>query len=217
MKGIYKYTDLKTGEVVYVGKDSHINKNLRHRQHLQPSNYDAQQFNRILQNNPKRYEYSVLYSSDDVSEDDLNMLEMSFIERYNPKFNFTKGGDGVSYWDGKNRSEETKRKISEGHKGKKLTKEHKQKISKNNGRYWKGKTRSEETKRKISEAKKGEKHNNWKNYARIVKDGFQKNKQRYGLKFNGEILKHSINPDKLVEWFLENYPLEIIKIPTMEE
>lgn len=26
MKGIYKYTDLKTGEIVYVGKDSHIDK-----------------------------------------------------------------------------------------------------------------------------------------------------------------------------------------------
>ena len=24
MKGIYKYTDKKTGEIVYVGKDSHI-------------------------------------------------------------------------------------------------------------------------------------------------------------------------------------------------
>lgn len=27
MKGIYKYTDLETGEIVYVGKDSHIDKN----------------------------------------------------------------------------------------------------------------------------------------------------------------------------------------------
>lgn len=29
MKGIYKYTDLKTGEIVYVGKDSHIDKHKR--------------------------------------------------------------------------------------------------------------------------------------------------------------------------------------------
>lgn len=49
-KGIYKYTDLKTGDVVYIGKDSYIDKNMRHKRHLQPSNYDAQQINRILQN-----------------------------------------------------------------------------------------------------------------------------------------------------------------------
>lgn len=40
MKGIYKYTDLKTGEIVYVGKDSHIDKHQRHKDHLKPSQYD---------------------------------------------------------------------------------------------------------------------------------------------------------------------------------
>lgn len=108
MKGIYKYKDLETGEVVYVGKDSYIYKNQRYRDHLNPSKYDRQPFNRILQNNPDRYEYSVLYSSDSVSDDDLNMLEMSFIERYNPKFNFTKGGDGST---GYKHTEETKQKM----------------------------------------------------------------------------------------------------------
>lgn len=37
MEGIYKYTDLETGEVVYVGKDSHIDKNERHKDHMAPS------------------------------------------------------------------------------------------------------------------------------------------------------------------------------------
>lgn len=40
MKGIYKYTDLKTGDVVYVGKDSHIDKNSRRYDHSAPSNYN---------------------------------------------------------------------------------------------------------------------------------------------------------------------------------
>lgn len=57
MKGIYKYTDLKTDEVVYIGKDSHIDKKIRYYAHLTPSKYDDQPFNRVLQNNPERYEY----------------------------------------------------------------------------------------------------------------------------------------------------------------
>ena len=134
-KGIYKYMDLETGDVVYIGKDSHINKNQRHKEHISPSAYDKQQINRVLQNNLERYEYSVLYSSDCVSDDDLNMLEISFIKGYNPLFNFTKGGDGNT---GYKPSDETKRKIAENH-----------------SHYWKGKTRSEETKKKISEGNKG--------------------------------------------------------------
>ena len=50
-------------------------------------------------------------------------------------------------------SEETRKKLSEVNKGKKLTEETKRKISEAK----KGKHRSEETKRKISEAKKGKK------------------------------------------------------------
>lgn len=178
MKGIYKYTDLKTGDVVYVGKDSHIDKNIRHYQHLAPSKYDEQPFNRVLQNNLERYDYTVLYSSDDVSEDDLNMLEMSFIERYNPRFNFTKGGDGLA---GYNHTKETKNKISKSHKGKTHSEETKKKISE----IKKGKTLSEETKNKISESLKGKTHSektkqkisesqNTTGYYRVTK---QKNKQ----------------------------------------
>lgn len=53
-KGIYKYTDLEINEIVYVGKDSHIDRNDRHKAHMRPSRYDDQPFNRILQNNPDR-------------------------------------------------------------------------------------------------------------------------------------------------------------------
>ena len=109
MKGIYKYTDLKTGNIIYVGKDSHIDKNTRYKAHLAHSNYEKQKINVVLQNNPDRYEYSVLYSSNDVSDDNLNMLETSFIERFNPKFNFTKGGEGLT---GYKHTEETIKKMS---------------------------------------------------------------------------------------------------------
>lgn len=146
MKGIYQYKDLETGDIVYVGKDSIINKKVRYTAHLSPSQYDKQKINRVIQNNPTRYEYSVLYSSDDVSESDLNMLEMTFIERYNPKFNFTKGGDGTN---GYKHSEETKKKISETHTGKTLSEEHKQKLSESH----KYKTLSDEHKIKISKSK----------------------------------------------------------------
>ena len=66
---------------------------------------------------------------------------------------------------------------------------------------------SGETKQKISKSKKNK-------YASIKKNGFNKRgEQTYALKFNGKVLKQSINPNKLLGYFLENYPLEIIKIP----
>lgn len=76
-----------------------------------------------------------MYCSDNVSDDDLNMLEISFIERYNPRFNFTKGGDGIK---GYKHSDETKQKMSENH-----------------AKYWEGKNFSNEHKQKIGEENKG--------------------------------------------------------------
>ena len=134
MKGIYQYVDLKTSDVVYVGKDSHIDKNKRHRAHLSPAYYDVQQINRVLQNNPERYEYQVIYAGD-FDDDLLNVLEINTIADEQPIFNFTAGGEGTS--------------------GYKHTEEARKKLSENSARYWKGKTFSEETRRKMSEAKKG--------------------------------------------------------------
>ena len=39
MMGIYAYFDKKDNSVVYVGKDSNIDKGKRRRDHIQPSNY----------------------------------------------------------------------------------------------------------------------------------------------------------------------------------
>lgn len=126
MKGIYKYTDLKTGEIVYIGKDSHIDKNRRHKQHLSPYLYDAQRFNRILQNNPDRYEYAVIWATEDCSTLKLNKMEILFGKIYDPKFNFDKFGKGGAT----KVSEETKRKMSEAHKDKTFSEEDKIKMSK---------------------------------------------------------------------------------------
>ena len=61
MNGIYQYRDLKTDEIVYIGKDSQIDKDKRCKEHLMPSKYNAQPFNRILQNNIDRYQYEIIY------------------------------------------------------------------------------------------------------------------------------------------------------------
>ena len=144
MKGIYKYTDLKTGDVVYVGKDSHIDKNKRHYAHLAPSNYDEQQFNRVLQNNPERYEYGVIWATEDCTTLKLNKMEILFGKIYNPKFNFDKFGKGGC----NGHTKETCRKISESLKGNNHSDEHKNKISES----MKDKRVSEETKINISKS-----------------------------------------------------------------
>ena len=137
-RGIYCYIDKNDNQIVYVGKDSNIDKNKRHREHFTPSAYNKQIVNRVLQNNPDRYTYQVLvWSVED--ENTLNALEIQYIRQLQPRFNFTEGGDGVS---GFKHSEKTKKKISEANKGK---------------TPWnKGKTHSEEIRKKMSESLKGE-------------------------------------------------------------
>lgn len=137
--GIYCYIDKNINQVIYVGKDSYINKNERHKQHLKLSNKNNQPINRILQNNPQRYEYKILKKGN-FSKSLLNALEIIYIKRYgtydNRKghgksygFNFTIGGDGsIGYkhsiktlqkmrkenhpFYGKNRPNKTKERIS---------------------------------------------------------------------------------------------------------
>jgi group I intron endonuclease len=71
---------------------------------------------------------------------------------------------------------------------------------------------SQKTLQKMSESRKCEKNWQYKNYARIIKDGFNKNRQNYALKFKSKIIKRSINVFKLVDWFLKEYPDEDLEI-----
>lgn len=148
MIGVYCYIDNTTDKVVYVGKDSNISTNLRHRRHHYPSRYHEQKINQVLQNNPNRYRYRVLKSwfKKEYHDKLLDALEMIYIRRYRPIFNFTIGGDGgrgsIPWNKGKKMSEEFKSKISKAVKGK------------NHPLY--GTHCSEETKKKISIANSGE-------------------------------------------------------------
>ena len=113
-KGIYAYFDKQMNEIVYVGKDSRIDINKRHKAHHRSTEYDSQQINRLVQNNPKRYVYGVIYECPQhLDEVDLNGLEMQYIEALNPKFNFTGGGEGMV---GYKHSLEARKKISEAKK-----------------------------------------------------------------------------------------------------
>jgi hypothetical protein len=109
---------------------------------------------------------------DNLTEQEAKDLEIELIAKHGRidqgegyLINKTDGGEGNNGWvaseetkrkmseahKGKNLTEDHKRKLSKAHKGKKLTEDHKRKLSKAN----KGKSISEEHRRKISEAAKG--------------------------------------------------------------
>lgn len=198
--GIYCYIDKKDDSIVYIGKDSNIDKRQRNKDHLASYNYNKQVINRVLQKDTTRYDYYIL-EWNVTSQADLNDLEMSYIAEFNPKFNFTNGGDGTS---GYKHTDESKQKIREINIGKKHSTETKQKVSINNARYWLGKTRSFKTRKKIS--------NNLKhNYPTIQKNGHdvKTKKQTYGIYYRKKLLKSSIDKKKL-EKYLEEHIEEIL-------
>lgn len=162
--GVYYYWDKKKEEIIYIGKS--VDCKSRDKEHRRRSKYNDQPFNRIIQKNPKRYEFNILL---ECEERELNSEEMNAIKKYNPKFNFTEGGEGST---GYKHSPEIRKKLSQLKKGrftgsdnpmfgKTHSEETKRKISlKNSGKnnYFYGKHHSEETKRKISEAQLGPKN-----------------------------------------------------------
>ena len=128
MKGIYGYYDTLKEKIIYIGKDSNINRQKRHKAHFKPSNYDEQKINRVLQRNPTRYQYVPLcILPKDATTDDLNKIETKHIAHLNPMFNFTKGGEGLV---GFKFSEESKQKISNSLKGNKMSQDTNMKHSK---------------------------------------------------------------------------------------
>ena len=219
MIGIYCYEDTaKDNEIVYIGKDSYINENRRHKEHLWNSRHHKQPINRILQKNPDRYNYRVLkkWEESKYNKNLVNALEVLYIHRYKPRFNFTIGGDGSK---GYTFTEEQRKKLSEIHKGQipwnkgmpncfNHTEETKEKIRNSQT----GKGNSMYGKPAWNRGITGKDNHIYKDYYRIVKDGKSGNKQRYSIIKNRKRLKRSVSIDKLLKWFDEHYPNEKIQV-----
>lgn len=212
--GIYCYKDLQDNDsIVYIGKDAYIHRDKRHKDHHKPSLYDAQQINRVLQNNPDRYSYEVLkeWNAEEHHPKTASLLERLYIRRYDPKFNFTKGGDGLL---GYKPSNETKEKISKTLKGRcgkdcgswksypRIIKRGFEKNGKQNyaivfdGNLIKQSTHLERLEAFL-DAMLNDKEFVWEDYPRIVKHGFQNGKRRYALIYKGKTIRQSIFLEKL--------------------
>jgi group I intron endonuclease len=127
------------------------------------------------------------------NKNELNRLEIEYIAHYKPEYNLTKGGQNNGSGP---RSEETKRKLSKAHKGKKLSEEHKKKIGdsvsgEKNGFY--GKHHTEETRKKIVEVNKGNKyhfgHKHTEETKQIIKEKSKGNTSHLGHKHTEETKK----------------------------
>ena len=148
--GIYEIFNIINGKS-YVGQSTNITQRLsKHKSELRHNKHQ----NLHLQNAWNKYgEHSFLFNILEY----CNIDELDDIERYYINiWNLTNNQYGYNVESGgnlnKTLSTETKRKLSEAHKGKTLSKEIRKKISKNNARYWEGKKRSKRTKKKISES-----------------------------------------------------------------
>lgn len=90
--GVYYYVDTLTGKIDYIGLDSHIDMGKRKQAHLMKSRRNKQPFNRVLQNNPERWEYYVGAILPDYET--TRQLEKDLIAYHSPRFNFKDGGEG---------------------------------------------------------------------------------------------------------------------------
>lgn len=232
MKGIYCYIDKQNYSIVYIGKDSHINTNKRHREHIAPCAYQSQQINKVIQNNPNRYEYKIILKG--ITTDKiLNAFEMAFIRKYEPKFNFTKGGEGLSGFKHSKKTIEKLKKNAGRPKGKySKTDIH---NYKNYFRVLKLGSPNRTQRYQIVKDKKIYKtstnplfltkwfkknfpndilENNYISLGWVEKPkeyelrpkGFINNKKRYCIRYDGKVLKQSVYPKKLIKWFYSNFP-----------
>lgn len=197
-KGIYLFWDNKYEQVIYAGK---FTRKQRIKEHFYKSKKNTQPINAYIQEHPDRIESVIFCEFDDISDNDLNQLEMETIRLFklnkyrqpdNFVFNFTDGGDGTS---GYTPSKETRKKISDSRKGK------------NHPNY--GKKRPEHSIR--MSGKNNPNYGNKKKYPRIIKGGVEHGKQIYKVIYNGKHLFQSVNKEKLYERWYDKHPdIELI-------
>lgn len=147
MKGIIYVTENTVNGKRYVGQT--IRKfEERQAQHKKDSEVcDYKLYRAIRKYGWDNFNWAVIVEGVE-SVESLNSLEQYWIKEldtFKNGYNSTTGGEGCIV------SDDTKKKMSESHKGKHLSEEHRKKLSESH----KGKQFSEETKKKISESKKG--------------------------------------------------------------
>jgi|WetSurMetagenome_2_1015567.scaffolds.fasta_scaffold35335_2 hypothetical protein len=150
---IYKITNKANGKI-YIGQTSCKNPKDRWHDHLYELRNERKK-NLHFQNAFKKYKEENFIFEEILSvlnKEDLGKYEQFFIKEYKtyiPDYGYNKtlGGEGFSP------TEEIRKKISDSHKGKKHSEEHKNKISLANRK----RKHTEETKRKIGDSHKGRK------------------------------------------------------------
>lgn len=160
-------------------------------------------YNAIKKYGWNNFEHKVLI--DNLTKEEADELEKIYIEIYQTQnsnfgYNLKSGGNA-----GGKQSEETKKKISESEKGRKLTEEHKKHISNSKMGY----KQSEETKKKISEAHKGKKKNYHPHNFGIPLSQEQKNNLSKSFKgrvyINKEGIVKFIKPNELEKYLNDGW------------
>lgn len=121
-------------------------------------NAQSKMYNAIQKYGWENFEHKILFEN--LTKEEAEKKEIELIEQYksyDDKFgyNITKGENCIG-----NMTEETRKKISEAHKGRKMSEEQKEKIRQTCRKTWQEKIKngyvmSEETKQKLSVANKG--------------------------------------------------------------
>lgn len=167
------YKAISPSNKIYYGK-SLRNLELRKKEHLKDSNKNRHFSNAIKKYGIEKFNWIILESYNKKSEEELIKIlnerekywifkNKTYLRKYG--YNMTLGGEGTKGFK-RIFSKEHKEKLSESHKGKKLSEEHKNNISKSE----KGRIFSDEHKNKLKKVWKTTHPNNGKNMSEATKE-----------------------------------------------